>query len=452
MRRSLPLVLIVFVASACGGNNTPNPPSNGQDSSGELKVTGRERLGWNQEATSTAELNSFGYAIYLDGVRSELRASCGSSRGSDGYACTAPLPRMSVGSHTIELATYIDAGGIYESARSRPLRLSLAALTSTPVTVSEQVQLDLQLIVDGLSQPSDMAFAPDGAIFIAERQGLVRVVRDGRVMPEPALDLSADVPSPEGGLLSVALDRRFDENQLAYVLYTSGFSSRDLTFMLARFRSVGDRFAERAVLLDRVPASPRGPGGTVRMGSDGNLYIGLDDSGNGRVAPSLGSYNGKILRMTPQATTPDDQAGATPVYSVDHPLPKAVDWQPSSGELWVVDGLQNASARLSAFVAENARQKRATMRARYDLPAGTGASSAAFYRTNVIPIFRDNLFIAAETGRHLIRVRFDPQNPERVVSVERLLQDQIGALRVVAEGLDGGLYLCNQTQLWRLVL
>jgi glucose/arabinose dehydrogenase len=222
--------------------------------------------------------------------------------------------------------------------------------------------------------------------------------------------------------------------------------------MLARFRSVGDRFAERAVLLDRIPASPRGPGGTVRMGSDGDLYIGLDDSGNGRVAPSLGSYNGKILRMTPQATTPDDQAGATPVYSVDHPLPKAVDWQPSSGELWVVDGLENASARLSAFVAENARQKRASMRARYDLPAGTGASSAAFYRSNVIPIFRDNLFIAAETGRHLIRVRFDPQNPERVVSVERLLQDQIGALRVVAEGLDGGLYLCNQTQLWRLVL
>src|SRR5262245_6793774 len=318
MRGALLIILICLSVSACGGSKPPQSPSS-DSPSGEMKVTGRERIHWNQRAADTLELSTFRYAVYIDGVRSELTGvSCGSTKGSDGFECSAPLPRLTIGSHTLEMATFIETDGIYESDRTAPLRLSFAGLTSLPVQVVEQVQLSLQLITEGLSQPSDMAVTPDGAILIAERAGLVRVVRDGLLMPEPALDLSAEVP-PEGGLLSLAVDRRFNENKLVYLLYAAGFSSRDVAFTLARFRSVNDRLGERAVLIDRIPASPRGPGGTVRMGSDGNLYVGLDDSGNGRVAPALGSFNGKILRTTPDALTPSDQAGASPVYSLDHP-------------------------------------------------------------------------------------------------------------------------------------
>ena len=69
-------------------------------------------------------------------------------------------------------------------------------------------------------------------------------------------------------------------------------------------------------------------------------------------------------------------------------------------------------------------------------PAGTGAASAAFYRGDLMPIFKGNLFIAAEMGRQLIRLRFDPDNASKIVSVERMLTDQIGAVRVVSEGPD----------------
>jgi glucose/arabinose dehydrogenase len=103
-----------------------------------------------------------------------------------------------------------------------------------------------------------------------------------------------------------------------------------------------------------------------------------------------------------------------------------------------------------AVMSDNARAKRASVRVRYELPEGTGAASASFYRGNLVPVFRDNLFIAAEAGRHLIRLSFDPQNPERIATTERLLQDQLGGLRVVATGRDGALYICNETQLWRL--
>ena len=64
------------------------------------------------------------------------------------------------------------------------------------------------------------------------------------------------------------------------------------------------------------------------------------------------------------------------------------------------------------------------------LPAGTGATAAAFYRGDLLPIFKGNLFVAAEAGRELMRMRFDATDPSKVVSVERLLKDQIGPVRV----------------------
>jgi glucose/arabinose dehydrogenase len=50
----------------------------------------------------------------------------------------------------------------------------------------------------------------------------------------------------------------------------------------------------------------------------------------------------------------------------------------------------------------------------------------------------------------LMRLRFDPENASKIVSVERMLHDQIGAVRVVAEGPDGALYIATESVLYRL--
>ena len=95
-------------------------------------------------------------------------------------------------------------------------------------------------------------------------------------------------------------------------------------------------------------------------------------------------------------------------------------------------------------VVKDANQSRAASRTSY-AAASTGAASAAFYRGD-LSIFMGNFFVAAETGRQLIRLRFDPDNASKIVSVERMLQDQIGAVRVVAEGRDGGLYIATESK------
>jgi len=263
------------------------------------------------------------------------------------------------------------------------------------------------------------------------------------------LDLSAEVIAPQGGLVAIALDPEFEKSGFMFVLYAAAAPRQGQEFMLARFRGVKDTYGERAVLLDRTPASDYGASGALRIGPDGKLYLALDSSSETGIASSFASYNGKVLRLNMDATTPDDRAAQTPIFSFDHPQPLAMDWQPGSGNLWVVDRLGTDAGRLSA-VGDGFKQSRALFRTSYALPAGLGASSAVFYRGDLMPMFRGNLFVAAETGQEMMRLRFDPENASRIVSVEHLLKDQIGPIRVVSEGNDGALFIATERALYRL--
>ena len=455
MVRALGLIVAACICIASCDKKPPETPDPGNPS-GDVRVSPGDRLGWTQQAADAAEVTSFQYALYVDGARTTLTgATCSRASSGAGFDCSAVLPTLSNGSHTLELASFVIDGGVtIESARSASLRVtaggpSTFSVPAMLVVTAEQVRLNLVPIAEGLYLPSDLAFAADGSIFVAERGGAVRLIRDGILAETPALDLSREITRHEAGLLAIALDPKFGENGLMYALYAVDAPRNGLEFTLARFRYLDGVFAERAILLDRTKASDTGASGALRVGPDEKLYVALDSASDARIAGSFATYNGKVLRFNRDATTPDDQPGSNPVYSLEHPQPLALDWQPATGTLWVVDRVGTDAGRLSAIV-RNAGQSRAAFRTSYALPAGTGAASAAFYRGDLMSIFKGNLFIAAEMGRQLIRLRFDPDNASKIVSVERMLTDQIGAVRVVAEAPDGGLYIATESVLYRL--
>jgi glucose/arabinose dehydrogenase len=444
MRGLLLLALLAWVPLAgCDKKEEPPSPDPG-DPSGAVQVSGGERIGWNQRASDRFELSLFQYVIYVDGARAPLTgANCSTNATAAGFECSAPLPPLALGAHTLEIATVVmDPAGALESARSEPLRVVMigttgrrSSFTPVPVRTGEGVTLQLDHVTDGLQDPVDIALRPDGAILVAERAGTVREVSDGALAMEVALDLSADVTLPDGGLLAITLDPRFNETGFMYALYAAPAPRGGVEVMLARFRSVNDRFAERAILFTRTPASLSRTSGALRVGTDGKLYVGVE---------------GEILRLNTDATTPDDHVPITPVYASDHPDPKGFDWHPRTSDLWVIDGVHPSGGRLSAVQPTFIRQGRAVTRTAYTLPQGTGAGSATFYRGDAIPIFRGDLFVAAAEARELIRLRFDPADATRIKSVDRLLKDEIGPVRVVAEGPDGALYLASDTALYRL--
>lgn len=453
-------ILALVACVAIAGCKEKPPPAD--QPSGPNPITGNERIGWDQQAANAVELATYRYAIYVDGARSEVaETSCSSTPAAAGFSCSGRLPRMSAGPHTLELATFLFDNPAVESAKSSPFTVTvtssiLAGTASvwherTVVTTVDGVRLRLELVADGVNQPTDMAFTPEGALLIAERQGRVRVIRDGRLLPEPAVAI-ADVDAADaGGLLSIALDPRFSDTPFVYVLYTARSRAGELVFHLARFRHTHDILVEGVILLDDVPASPHHPAASLRFGPDGKLYVAFDDGGDSQRAGDLSSLSGKLLRMNADRSTPDDQAAASPVFSSAYKSPRGFDWQPSTGTLWIADGDPTGVERLNAVSVGQGRPKRAIGGAAYELPPSTGASSLSFYRGDVIAAFRDNLFVAAEHAQHILRIQFDTSDPARIAASERLLHDRVGAVRVVVAGPDGALYFCTAHEVGRLV-
>ena len=74
-------------------------------------------------------------------------------------------------------------------------------------------------VVTGLNNPTAMALAPDGRIFVCEQGGRLRVIKNGALLPTPFVTLTVD-SAGERGLLGIAFDPNFVSNQLVYVYYT----------------------------------------------------------------------------------------------------------------------------------------------------------------------------------------------------------------------------------------
>ena len=188
-------------------------------------------------------------------------------------------------------------------------------------------------------------------------------------------------------------------------------------FRLVRFREVASRLGERVVLLDGIPAGPR-PSAALGTGPDGRLYVAFDASTRTGRTAALASYSGKVLRLNTDGTTPEDQRTG-PVFATDFQSPRGLDWHPSTGALWVADvkrrdleELRVVRSRLERFVATDTaarrdRRGRARLLSRHARPGIRRATCSSL----------------PKRAAHLLRLRFDPRDPARIVSSERLLQD-----------------------------
>jgi glucose/arabinose dehydrogenase len=343
------------------------------------------------------------------------------------------------GSHTLELAAFIVENGVLESERSAALQLNKVTVASAPanpaaapwpgsmlVTTADGLRLRLDRFAADVVRPVDMAFAPDGRLFVAEEAGNVRVLLpDGRVAADAARPVDAGAPGAR--LVAFALDPQFDRTRVAYVLSVVSREGAP-SFRLVRVREASNALIAPAVVLE-APAPSPGAAGSVRIGGDGKLYV------------ALGGVDGRILRLNPDGTTPDDQPGLNPLYTSPVRSPRGFEWQPGSSFLWFADQLSEDAAAISAVGAPAGRPVRL---ASFLLPRGTAPSSVAFYRHDLMPRLRDDLLIASESGRHLLRIRFDARDRTRVTATERLLRNTIGGLRAIAVGREGRVYLATQ--------
>jgi glucose/arabinose dehydrogenase len=248
-------------------------------------------------------------------------------------------------------------------------------------------------------------------------------------------------------LLSLAVDPAVAISGHVFAIYTARGASGGRVFRLARFREVNGTLGERAVLVDDIPATSLRPRATIRFGADRKLYVALDDAGDARASGDWSAYNGKILRLNPDGTTPTDQL--SPVYASGFRSPAGLDWPSPGGTPWVIDASTDGSEPVIVINNAQGYSIRPGI-ARHTLPWRAGAASMTFYRSGLIPAFRGDLLLASDTGQHVLRIRFSPTG-ERIIGTERLLEGQVGPVRSITVSPGGGIYMGTETALYRLI-
>lgn len=445
-RFSCIIALALLSAIGCENKRPPTPaPGNG---SGQT-ITGRERIGWSQGASNLSELSTFRYAIYVDGARSEIAdASCGTTSAAAGFACTGRLPAMSAGSHTLELAAFVLDGDVFESPRSAPLTVTVQASTagdpsasswaSGPAGVTaDGVALAVERLVDGLVDPVDASVAPDGRLFVAEREGTVRIVE----AQADRIGVATGRLDVEGGqLLALALDPDYSRTRIVYTVYATSDGERSV-YRLARFRDAGGAWGERAILVHDLAPATGTPAASLRAMEGGQLLLTL--AGIGRATAS--SYAGKLLRFEHDGTAPRDQNG-TPIVAA-FTRPGAMGWDPARFAAWVVESSDQAETLRPVFFAppEHPRAGADRQLAVRDI------GSLAVYQGGLFPEFGGNVLVASDSARAILRLRVDDAGQLRGVRPERLLQDRAGGIRLIAIAPDGSIYFCTKESVGRVV-
>lgn len=240
---------------------------------------------------------------------------------------------------------------------------ALLLLLPSLATGETRTGIDLQQVVTGLSQPVHLTHAGDGSgrLFIVEQRGSIRVVRGGKLLPVPFLDISRLVRSGgEQGLLSVAFHPRYAANGLFYVNYTD----RAGDTVVARYAvSANPDRADAAsalVVLTIAQPYPNHNGGQLQFGPDGTLYIGMGDGGSAGDPHGHGqnpnSLLGKMLRIdvnVPPYAVPKTNPFVGPgppldeIWALGLRNPWRFSFDRQSGDLYIADVGQNSQEEVN---------------------------------------------------------------------------------------------------------
>ena len=153
--------------------------------------------------------------------------------------------------------------------------------------------------------PTAMALAPDGRLFITEKIGRVRIVENGQMLTDPFIVLEVDNIN-ERGLSGIAFDPDFANNGFLYLYYTVKGENHN---RVSRFTANGNYAVpgSETVLLDIDQLSGTiHNAGAMTFGIDDKLYISVGDGADGQMAQNMNSLRGKILRINGDGSIPDD--------------------------------------------------------------------------------------------------------------------------------------------------
>jgi glucose/arabinose dehydrogenase len=379
--------------------------------------------------------------------------------------------------------------------------LTALGLSSSPVRAADDneslstqsVTLNVETLAK-LDNPWGMAFLPDGRLLITEKTGQLRVFADGKVSA-PIKGLPKVEYKNQGGLLDVAIDPDFAKNELVYLSFTEvaeqqpkgakvrtdprlgKFVDPTDTVLkgtaVARGRLVGAELKDVTVIWRQEPkiVGLNHFGGRLAFAPDGKLFITSGDRQSFDPAQDLRTNLGKVVRINPDGTIPNDnpfasKSGARPdIWSFGHRNPLGAAINPTSGQLWIHEMGPEGGDEVNIIEAgknygwpvvsegdnyDGTPIPRHATKPEFATPVRSwnpsiSPSGLIFYDGDLLPTWRGNVLLGGLSSKSIFRLTVGDARVTDVeqINIDRRIRDVLqaadGAVLVLSDGDDGEL-------------
>jgi aldose sugar dehydrogenase len=333
--------------------------------------------------------------------------------------------------------------------------------------------------VDALVQPWSIAFLPGGDTLITERPGRLRIVRNGKLLPNAVEGVPPVVHSSQGGLLEVAAHPNFATNRLLYITYSKQIGelpagSKDpvpATTALIRARFENDRLSNVQQLFQSVSKGRGHFGGKIAFDKNGFVFLSLGDrqvppEGDLEKHPAqdLTNHHGKMIRLHDDGRVPADnpfvkQAGALPeTWSYGHRNIQGLAVHPQTGEVWANEHGPQGGDELNlirpglnygwpvigfgvnyttGLAIHSGTHRKGMEQPNQVWVPSIGISGLMIYSGDKLPQWKGNFFVGGMAGQQVVRLSHDGKQ----FTNRELIATGHGRIRDLREGLDGLIYL-----------
>lgn len=346
---------------------------------------------------------------------------------------------------------------------------TLAACAQPTSFDTEFGEVQVEVVASGLSAVWGFTFLPSGDMLVTERDGRLRMIRDGQLLDDAISGVPEVFARGQGGLLDVAVHPDFEENGWIYLSYSKPVDGNSTT-AVARGRLDGMALTD---VEDIFVADSRGRGhygSRLAFDHDGYLFVSVGDrqaNPNGdqanHPAQDRSNHHGTINRLHDDGSIPEDnpfvgQDGIEPsIWSFGHRNAQGMVFDPATGNLWANEHGPQGGDEVNLIqpglnygwpiigygvnyggdpLHESTEQEGLEQPVHYWVPS-IATSGMAVYSGNLFPNWKGNLFVGGLRGEQIARLTMDGTT---VVSEETIFEGQ-GRVRDIRQGPDGALYV-----------
>ncbi len=324
----------------------------------------------------------------------------------------------------------------------------------------------VQLFADDLEEPWAIDFISESIALVTEKPGRLRIIKNGKLSNTPVSDIPKVYFSGQGGLLDVAVDPKYSENQWIYLAYSHAIGESAMT-KLVRGKIVDNKWEDEETLFAADPKhyinTGRHYGCRIVFDDKGHLLFSIGDRGKRSHAQDITRPNGKIHRINIDGTIPEDNPfidvddAYKSIYAYGNRNAQGLAIHPQTGELWETEHAQKGGDELNIIRSGlNYGWDKITYGRNYDgsvsteevkLPGMEGpilfwrpsiaVCGLDFYSGQSFSKWKGHLIVGALKYEE---VRLLDIEDGRVIHQEILLKDY-GRVRDVCTGPDGAIYV-----------